>query len=1254
MMKANDKRERATCGSLRTAVFAVLGIMMCVMLCLMFTVAASADTGEGMTSQDAYVAKITRSGTEYYYESRDAALAAAKTNDVVTLLADAVETTAYTCNINHLTIDLNGHDVGKLIFKDLTIVKDSSTTAGGEIDVAIYGGANVGIDCNPRTKLSITCAEESSLPVEVVSGQIVYFRGIETEDKAQEKSLFSIIAAGWMMSNSAGPIDAATLKNIYEYSGPEPILVTECTYNIVDESTMTCKYCGETYNLILREPDGQLLGFDEIDDALTEIGSREDCTLTFCDGGNYGIGRPVKLTVNVKSGCGVSWLEIMEGADVTFISGASGSGYEGTITYARVQPESKLTIESGRVGEIASNGGELYIKGGSIGKLTAGNNTPLVSLSGGICSEIILSNGLTLGDIIADGYVIKNEYGWYSEELTYVSSASGILAVEKSPFSYLNITGTTNLVYGSGILLDAVAEVKEISGYELSYSWDQFIGGSWNQIFSPSKSSLLNITNPDAGEYLFRCNATLKYSTSGGDSTYTRQREIAVTVSPYELSNTSATIEVGRLVWNGGNEITAEPTVKRKNGVALNSANDFTVEGNIQRDVGTYTLTVTGKGNYSGSATKEWSIIAAEASYNLMGAPTVYYEKLADAVAASNADPAGWPVIRLHTDVTIDSTLSFTETATLDLNGHILEMAGSGSVINASNKFDVMDSAPNSVHADVTLPNGGVITSSGSGATTGGGIYASSDFTFLAGTIYGCYASSDGGGIWASGMLTIHPGAAIRGCRADGAGGGIYAESDGVTIHGEISDCTAKESGGVYVTDGVLTLTGKIKGCRSTLSGQAITSLGMKNTDVVVIGDNAVIDDCLPDMGENRPSIYAYNLTLMDCEIKRSSYILVGTKLTANGGVVDCPVEVNGLGGIVQTAGESNRQTKFMQRVQCTQGKVTAGQYHMGISELNIPNTCYTITYMNGDSVYAIQVVENGHSTVSPGAPFSVNTFIGWYNGDVIYDFGSAVTENMTLTARWVVSEAEIDRITTRLSGWIDDNGARIDDMMNDISALELALRGEYISADEELMEQVTELISRAKEAVAEKASADLAQARGELEQAIDTKAGADELRDAIQTLNQAISTAKTVAEEYTDEAVNGLGTELAEAKQSLETAIDDIEARLDSAVAALESKDGELSGKISALESALGDAQALISAHGTRLEELEASISDARGALQKSIDELSGRLDDAEGSISSLKRGTVIAIVCVATVLVLADATMVVLALIWKKKKGL
>ena len=106
--------------------------------------------------------------------------------------------------------------------------------------------------------------------------------------------------------------------------------------------------------------------------------------------------------------------------------------------------------------------------------------------------------------------------------------------------------------------------------------------------------------------------------------------------------------------------------------------------------------------------------------------------------------------IKLSSNTEVHATLQITKNLTLDLNGYVLKMTGSGSVLRVSDRatLTITDSRPQNPHTGsyAGLPAGGVIT--GGKADKGGGILLAGGCTLklTGGCITDCHATDTGGG----------------------------------------------------------------------------------------------------------------------------------------------------------------------------------------------------------------------------------------------------------------------------------------------------------------------------------------------------------------------------------------------------------------------------------------------------------------------------------------------------------------------------
>ena len=383
----------------------------------------------------------------------------------------------------------------------------------------------------------------------------------------------------------------------------------------------------------------------------------------------------------------------------------------------------------------------------------------------------------------------------------------------------------------------------------------------------------------------------------------------------------------------------------------------------------------------------------------LMLLPITVFAANEDATELQNKLNSGGTVT-LTKDYTIDTTLTVTNTVTLDLNGRVIKMTGSDSVITfAGGNLTLQDSNKTATHTDSTLPAGGVIT--GGNAYIGGGVYINnnSTFTMNGGTIANC-SSEYGGGVYISSNSTFTMnGGTIANCKATTSdyavgGGGVYvAQNTNFTMSGGIiENCSAASTvgGGVFsYSDFSMSGNAIIRGCSAKAAG-----------------------------GVNLEDGYTFTMTggtIEACTSTNGTYDAVGlnfnTFLFANGGIVKGTVIFGSNSEINTTSTDS--YTKFYNKV-TNHGTISSGIYYGGISGSGtVSGTYHTVTFnTNGGSSVPTQWFVNTDKApaLQPADPTKDGfVFAGWYNGDTKYDFTQSVTSDMTLTAKWVTTNVSTE-----------------------------------------------------------------------------------------------------------------------------------------------------------------------------------------------------------------------------------------------------
>lgn len=354
--------------------------------------------------------------------------------------------------------------------------------------------------------------------------------------------------------------------------------------------------------------------------------------------------------------------------------------------------------------------------------------------------------------------------------------------------------------------------------------------------------------------------------------------------------------------------------------------------------------------------------------------------------------------LKLLNDVEYSGSMDVAFDLVIDLNGYVLKMTGIK--VEKGVHLTIKDSRPDAEHK--FTPNtdglwvldetngtktvkGGVIY--GGSAEKGGGVYVAGGgtFTMTGGNIVGCMATASatfharGGGVFVADSGTFNmSGGSITGCTTVGVysyGGGIYNEGT-MTLSGtaEIRDCHAKHSSG----------------------GDAFGGGISDNGGTPAISGNVRITGCTADGGKTDAVRMSYRSSIsggtFDGSVSNDGTITGGT---FNGRVVNSNMITNGT---------------FNGEVVNDYGTITGGTFYGSIKDPGNKISGVIVTYKDGDSEYAKQVLPSGTPATRPDDLAKHGyTFDGWYTSDgAQWDFTTAVTENITLTARWTLKAQEV------------------------------------------------------------------------------------------------------------------------------------------------------------------------------------------------------------------------------------------------------
>ena len=348
-------------------------------------------------------------------------------------------------------------------------------------------------------------------------------------------------------------------------------------------------------------------------------------------------------------------------------------------------------------------------------------------------------------------------------------------------------------------------------------------------------------------------------------------------------------------------------------------------------------------------------------------------QELVDALADSSVD-----IITLKNDIAIGTTLTVLRKVTLDLNGYVLKMTGSGSVIILDNKSGItgdltlIDSNPTAEHKfKVNGAEPWVLDDSGTE------------------TVYG-------------GIITGGTGSRIF--FSNGVeGGGVIIGSGALTMNGgNIVGCIANDGGGLFLSDGSFTMNaGSIVGCSTPnrlTTGEAYHG-GIYAFGPMAKGDTTGVITLTGGLIKNNGR-YAINAVYK-------------TTIYANGGEVYGEVHLSQACKITCLA-EDNGITAFKGKTVISGASVVNanhvdwGLFYGGLYIYGNTTGGSIVTYKDGDSEYAKQVLPSGTLATRPDTPAATPgyTFGGWNKADgTAWDYASdKVTDNITLYAKWAAN----------------------------------------------------------------------------------------------------------------------------------------------------------------------------------------------------------------------------------------------------------
>lgn len=229
--------------------------------------------------------------------------------------------------------------------------------------------------------------------------------------------------------------------------------------------------------------------------------------------------------------------------------------------------------------------------------------------STGIKGEVKVSVSITAKDMNDDG---KNEYNAFSK-----SEAITVNVVDKTSDTATMKVSQSDITYGESVSPSVTNKPAGTS--TVSYTYEGRDGTTYSSATAPTNVGKYKVTA--------KCESSTTIYTAEDD----------FEILPKSISGMTVTLNKTSLEYNGSAQ-TVTVTVKDGTNTLVKDTH-YTVTGTTSStNVGNYTVTVTGKGNYKGSVDRTWKIIQGTPTYTVpTGLTATFGQKLADITLT-----AGW------------------------------------------------------------------------------------------------------------------------------------------------------------------------------------------------------------------------------------------------------------------------------------------------------------------------------------------------------------------------------------------------------------------------------------------------------------------------------------------------------------------------------------------------------------------------------------------------------------------------------------
>ena len=584
------------------------------------------------------------------------AVQAAKTGSTVTMLGGGCMAGCFVRGGITLTLDVSN---GKTIDGTLNVGYTNPDDKGNTL--IVRGGAEISyVIVDPGNNLDLTdwTGRIGSLTV-LNGGKAKLNGGTFAKLNVNGAAVGPLLASGYALQyvDSGAYVECSSTDNM------ENVRVVKCPHSDVtpkgDLTGVKCKYCGADFAATLDDAP-----YDTIDAAVSAWLQKGGTLKLYADyttaDGTWSIGSGShtinlnKHRMSVQDGGAFKptnnmHLTVIDGTEIgqienILLDGGSFTMESGYVGNLKMTGGAVVALKGGSVDELdvqnCSANTNLSIQGGSLGKLNIKDwaDGMHVSATGGSLGAYSLPSGKILADVLDHQYYAE---GTSLDRQVHTAQKPEKFVIKQAPYDFGSNPKEAEVPINGRIPFRVDSPSENVGVYLVKWYRRTNSGAvhmTENKVAGVNVGDTLDVfcvitgvDRPNNGTVLWQVAVKgYKLTVTPADLS---QGAVVFTQTAEEFAGTMGNIGDGKgtfvfTPWGGNADSPSELSYLFKvtyNGQPLKLGEDYTIKGssNRARNAGTHTLTIEGKGNYTGTATHTWRIEPYKLTRGNYSPPTI-------------------------------------------------------------------------------------------------------------------------------------------------------------------------------------------------------------------------------------------------------------------------------------------------------------------------------------------------------------------------------------------------------------------------------------------------------------------------------------------------------------------------------------------------------------------------------------------------------------------------------------------------------